>query len=57
MFSIRILIASVPQRRMRAISITRDTLQMKKILVALAVSLAFVAPSSFAQSAAAAPQQ
>ncbi|MCS0580891.1 DUF2059 domain-containing protein [Massilia pinisoli] len=50
------MIASLLQRRVRAISITRDTLQMKKILVAFAVSLAFVTPLSFAQNAAAAPQ-
>jgi hypothetical protein len=50
------LIASLLQRRVRAISITRDTLQMKKILLAFAVSLAFAAPVSFAQNAAAASQ-
>jgi len=50
------LIASLLQRRVRAISITRHTLQMKKTLVALVVSLAFSSPLSFAQNAAAEPQ-
>jgi hypothetical protein len=36
-------------------SITRNTLPMKKILVALSASLAFAAPLSFAQNAPAAP--